>query len=346
MRYPITEHVAKSSRHTTFYLACGPADGTLIVFVHGWPELSLSWQEQLRCFGALGFRAVAPDMRGYGRSSVYRQTSDYALEHAERDMLELLDALARPAAVWVGHDWGAPVVWSIASHHPQRCLGVAALCVPYIPGGFAVENLVELVDRTVYPADTFPAGQWDYQLHYLEHFEQACATFDADPYGTMKALLRRGDPGGRGKPARLATIRRDGGWFGGAARAPDIPHDASLLSLEDLHRFAAGVAANGFFGPNAWYMNGDANRAHAQRSVDGGRLSMPVLFFHGEYDWTCCTVGTKLADPMRTACRDLTEQVVPSGHWMAMERPAEVNAGLAQWLASRLPQAWASHVSC
>src|SRR6185436_17454905 len=62
---PITENIVKTARHTTFYLACGAEDAPLIVFVHGWPELSISWRHQLPCFASLGFRAVAPDMRGY-----------------------------------------------------------------------------------------------------------------------------------------------------------------------------------------------------------------------------------------------------------------------------------------
>ncbi|HSE02836.1 MAG TPA: alpha/beta hydrolase, partial [Methylomirabilota bacterium] len=131
----VAEGVARTDRHTTFYLEAGAPDGPLIVFVHGWPELSLSWRHQLPCFADLGFRAVAPDMRGYGRSSVYPRHEDYALEHAVRDMIELLDALGLEKAVWVGHDWGSPVVWSLASHHPERCWGVANLCVPYLSAG-------------------------------------------------------------------------------------------------------------------------------------------------------------------------------------------------------------------
>jgi pimeloyl-ACP methyl ester carboxylesterase len=87
MRFPVTEHVAKSPRHTTFYLACGAEDGPLIIFAHGWPELSTSWRHQLPCFAALGFRAIAPDIRGYRRSSVYSRHEDYALEHIVKDML-------------------------------------------------------------------------------------------------------------------------------------------------------------------------------------------------------------------------------------------------------------------
>src|SRR6185312_7893815 len=158
MAFPITEHVHKSGGHTTFYLACGAMDAPLIIFVHGWPELSLSWRHQLPIFAALGFRCVAPDMRGYGRSSVYGRHEDYALDHIVRDMTELQDALRQPKAVWVGHDWGSPVVWGIASHHPERCHGVASLCVPYLGKGFAPAAIAALIDRTVYPLAEFPAG--------------------------------------------------------------------------------------------------------------------------------------------------------------------------------------------
>ena len=76
MSFPVLEHLARSARHTTFYLSCGPAQATPIIFLHGWPELSISWRHQLPAFAALGFRAVSPDMRGYGRSSVYPRHED------------------------------------------------------------------------------------------------------------------------------------------------------------------------------------------------------------------------------------------------------------------------------
>src|SRR6478752_2359573 len=77
--FPITDHVVKTSRHTSFYLACGALDAPPIIFVHGWPELSVSWRHQLPCFASLGFRTIAPDMRGYGRSSVPSRFEDYAM---------------------------------------------------------------------------------------------------------------------------------------------------------------------------------------------------------------------------------------------------------------------------
>src|SRR5580693_3469476 len=97
--FSVTEHFMKTARHASFYLASGPENGPLIIFVHGWPELSHSWRHQLRCFAALGFRCVAPDMRGYGRSSTYTTHADYALEHSVDDMLDLLAHLGRERAV-------------------------------------------------------------------------------------------------------------------------------------------------------------------------------------------------------------------------------------------------------
>lgn len=342
MSFDVTEHVLRGpSGHTGFHLACGAEDAPLIVFVHGWPELSESWRHQLPCFAALGFRCVAPDMRGYGRSSVPERREDYAMPPIVGDMLELLAGLGRGRAVWVGHDWGSEVVWRIAAHHAERCHGVASLCVPYIARGFAPPNLIPLVDRAIYPEAAYAAGQWDYMLAYEEDCAAAVATFEADPAATVRALFRSGNPAARGKPARTATIRRDGGWFGGAGRPPDLPRDPAVLATDaELHRYAAALRRNGFAGPCAWYMNHAGNQAYAAAAPRGGRLAMPVLILHAAHDQVCETIDSRLAEPMRRDCADLTEATVPSGHWMAQEKPTAVNAAVARWLATRLPAVW------
>jgi pimeloyl-ACP methyl ester carboxylesterase len=340
MLVSMTEHFTKTDRHASFYLACGPETGRLIIFVHGWPELSHSWRRQLRCFAALGFRCIAPDMRGYGRSSSYRTHADYALEHSVHDMLDLLDHLGPERAIWVGHDWGSPVVWSLASHHPERCQAIANLCVPYIASGFAPSSLIALVNRETYPESTYPAGQWEYQLFYEEHFDRARSTFEADIENTVRALFRKGNPAGRGKPSRTAEVRRDNGWFGGAEKPPSVARDPEIISEGDLSIYAASLARTGFFGPDSWYMNAAANTAYAAQAKNAGKLALPVLFLHGAYDYTCETIDSRLAEPMRRDCADLTEVVVPSGHWMAQERPTEVNAALVKWLANKVPDAW------
>jgi len=326
--------------HTTRFLSAGPEDGPLVVFLHGWPELSLSWRHQLPVFGALGFRAVAPDMRGYGGSTLYALHDDYAQQQVVGDILGLLDALGRERAVFVGHDWGSPTVWSLASHHPDRCHGVASLCVPYFGLERGLDHCMELVDRGIYPEDQFPAGQWDYQLFYQENFERATRMFEANPYNTVKLLFRKGDPGGFGRPAGTSMTRANGGWFGDLEEAPDVPMDGDVVTEEDLATYAAALTRNGFFGPDSYYMNHAANAEYAATALNGGRLDIPVLFLAAQYDYVCETICSKAAEPMRERCSNLDEAVVYSGHWMAQERPQDVNAALARWLVQRLPGLW------
>jgi pimeloyl-ACP methyl ester carboxylesterase len=336
----ITEGVVRSDRHSSFYLQAGPDDGIPVVFVHGWPELAVSWSRQLEVFGALGFRAIAPDMRGYGRSTVYGRHEDYALEHAVSDMLELTDRLGIDRAIWVGHDWGTGVVWNIASHHPERCHGVANLCVPYGTLERGLDALVPLIDRTIYPESEYPFGQWDYIQLYYDDFELLTKQWEAEPGNTVKTLFRTGDPAGSGQPVFSAIVRREGGFYGGAPAAPDVERDAAVLSEAELSAYTAALVRNGFFGPDSWYMNDARNAAYAATSENGGRLDIPVLFLHGQYDHICESVESSLADPMRALCGNLTERVVSSGHWMPLERPAAVSSNLLRWIATTLPDVW------
>ena len=341
MNAAISEHVLTTDRHSTFFLACGPDDGLPVIFCHGWPELSITWRNQLTAMGGLGLRAVAPDMRGYGKSTVHPNKEDYSVEEISRDMIELLDHLGTEKAVWVGHDLGAPVVWSIAQHYPERCRGVAGVCVPYLPAGLTLDELVNVSDRSIYPSDQFPNAQWDYIAFYQEDFDLATKAFDADPLSAIHILFRSGDPAGEGLPALTATTRARGGWFGPkGAPAPKIPRDGRVLSKEEAQAYADALTRNGFAGPDSWYMNGATNAAYAETARDAWRLDMPVLFVHAAYDYVCATIDSKLADPMRAHCADLTETTVNSGHWMAQEKPAQLNAAIVKWLAAKFPSDW------
>ena len=165
-------------------------------------------------------------------------------------MIELLAHLGSDTAVWIGHDWGCPVVWNIASLHPERCQAVASLCAPYRTLEHNWDEMIARVDRNVYPVGLYPVGQWDYQLFYQENFEKAVRVFEADPYMTVKALFRKGDPRGLGKPALTASVRADGGWFGGADTVPDDPADHDVVTENDLRIYAEALSRNGFFDPD------------------------------------------------------------------------------------------------
>ena len=109
--------------------------GPAVVFCHGWPETWYSWRHQLPALARAGFRALAPDMRGYGRSDAPEPIEAYTQLHIVGDMVGLIDALEIPDAVIVGHDWGAPVAWNAALMRPDRFRAVVGMSVPYSPRG-------------------------------------------------------------------------------------------------------------------------------------------------------------------------------------------------------------------
>ena len=329
----ITEHTFSSERHKTFYRACGPEEGPLIIMTHGWPELSISWRHQLLYLGNKGYRAVAPDMRGYGGSSVYAEHSAYAQREIVKDMIELIDSLGGDKAVWIGHDRGSPVAWNVALHHPERVAAVASLCVPF---GFSgrPEDLEYAINRELYPADEYPAGQWDYQLFYYENFDKAQEEMEENPERLAKLLFRKGDPNGQGHIAATALTRKNGGWFNLTGGVPDSPQDYDVVNDQDIATYAKHLTENGFFGPNSWYVNGEANQSYFNEKHDL-TLLMPALFVHATYDYVCDTTTTGFAEPMRKLCKDLTEERLDCGHWMAQEKPIELNEILSNWLSGQ-----------
>lgn len=328
----LTPRSVSTSRHTTHYLECGPSDGPLMIFVHGWPGIGLMWRAQMEAFAADGWHCVAPDLRGYGASSAPMAVETYTVEEAVSDMAELHDALGGEPAVWVGHDWGSIVVGLLAAHHPQRCRRVVLTSWAYFPEANSLSTLVPLVDRTIYPTDRYPDGQWDYYRYYTTHFLSAVTDLDADPAASLASVYRSGDPTAIGRPAPTATVTRDGGRFGSAHRAPPTPPDPTLWPPADFDALARAYRKNGFRSSCAWYLNGDANTAYARAAPDGGRLTMPVLFVNGEWDPICTITGNRQGDPMRASCADLAVAHLPAGHWLPLERKTQLVEIIREWL--------------
>ena len=156
---------------------------------------------------------------------------------------------------------------------------------------------------------------------------------ETDPYRMVKLLFRKGDPKGVGVRAGTASTRKNNGWFGGSKVIPDVDVDADVVSEEDAQTFAKYLTDNGFFCPNSWFVNGEANESFDAKEPNKN-LKMPVLFVHATYDYVCDTTTTRFAEPMRKYCARLTEKRVDSGHWMAQEKPEEVNSFIEEWLKS------------
>lgn len=331
----LVSRTLKTARQATHYIEAGPIGGPLMMFLHGWPSIGLMWRAQMEAFAADGWHCVAPDLRGYGGSQAPAADDACAIGQVVADMAELHDHLGGSPAIWVGHDWGVVVVGELAAHEPSRCRGVVLVSLAYQPAGHGLRTVVPLIDRSIYPEDLYPDGQWDYYRYYTTHFDAAVADLDADRAASLASIYRPGDPAGIGKVSPNAVVTREGGRFGAAHRAPPTEPDAALWPPADFAVLLDAIEVHGFRPGCAWYLNDDANIAYAGRAPDGGRLSQPVLFVNGDFDQICTINGNRQGDPMRAACPDLTVTSMPSGHWLPLERKAELTQAIRIWLQAK-----------
>ena len=257
-----------TARHATRYIESGPADGPLMIFLHGWPSINLMWRAQMDAFAADGWHCVAPDLRGYGGSSAPAANDAYTIEEVVADVAELHDHLGGKPAIWVGHDWGCVVAGELVAHKPERSRGVVLTSLAYQPDGHALRTVVPLVDRTIYPADQYPDGQWDYYRYYTTHFKAAVADLDADLAASLASIFQPGNPAGIDKISSNAMVTRNGGRFGAAHRAPPTQPDPALWPSADFDLLVQAFKAHGFRPSCAWYMNDDANIAYARKAPD------------------------------------------------------------------------------
>ena len=320
----ITHRMIEANGIRLHLAECG--EGPLVLLCHGWPESWYSWRHQLRALAAAGFHAVAPDMRGYGRSDAPAAIEQYTLLHLVGDMVGVLDALGAAQAVIAGHDWGAPVAWHAALLRPDRFRAVIGLSVPWRPR--AAARPTTLMPRS-------DAAQF-YQL-YFQTPGVAEAEFEADPHRTLRALLYSvsGDAprGGGGGGGEVGMVPLGGGML---ARMIDPPALPSWLGDADVDFYAGEFARAGFRGGLNWYRNIDRNW-ELLAPFDGLRITVPALYVAGDRD---LVVAFKGMDRVLAAL----PQIIPGlrrsvmlpgcGHWTQQERADEVNAAMLAFLHS------------
>lgn len=113
-------------------VAAGPASGQLVVLLHGFPETGATWRTHMGPLADAGFRVVAPDMRGYGRSDAPRGVDAYPLDRLVEDVIALADGLGAGRMVLVGHDWGGIVAWHLAATRPERVRRLVTINAPHL----------------------------------------------------------------------------------------------------------------------------------------------------------------------------------------------------------------------
>jgi pimeloyl-ACP methyl ester carboxylesterase len=278
-------------------------EGPLVVLCHGFPELAFSWRRQIPALVQAGYRVLAPDMRGYGASSAPAAIEDYDIVSLCGDMSGLLDALDEPSAVFVGHDWGANVVWQMAVLHPERVRAVAGLSVPFTPRA---------------PAHPLPIMRRHLgEDFYIVRFQEPGVAEAALSRDVRRTFLRMFGP-----PAPLDL---EGRMSQGATERPE------WITEDELSVYVETFTRTGFAGGLNWYRNIDRNWELTE-PVGERRVEQPSLFLTGEVDVVRQFMPAQVMDGWVTDMR--ASVVVPgAGHWVQQEQPEAVNAAVLDFLA-------------
>jgi len=276
-------------------------EGPLLVLCHGFPELAFSWRHQIGALTDAGFRVLAPDLRGFGSSSAPPEVEAYDVLTLAGDLCGLLDAYGEESAVFIGHDWGASLVWDLAVLHPQRVRAVAGLSVPFVPRAPAAP--LPILRRHL--------GE-DFYIVWFQEPGVADAALAKDVRRTLTT-------------SRQWTAQ----WADEDGREPEVP---PWLSEAELAVYIEAFERTGFTGGLNWYRNIDRNW-ELKADVAERRVEQPAMFLTGERDPVRSFMP---AQAMQGWVTDLRAEVVvqDAGHWVQQQEPAAVNAALVAFLRS------------
>jgi pimeloyl-ACP methyl ester carboxylesterase len=293
--------------------------GPPVIFVHGFPELAFSWRHQLPALADAGYRAIAPDMRGYGGTDKPKNTLDYTIQRLIGDLQGLTTALNIDKAIFVGHDWGAMLVWQMALLAPERMAGLIALNIPHIPR--------PPINPITYMR--LKLGK-DFYIVNFQESDEADRRFAADPAKFINTMMRRrptpthrdeSSPPKRKPLSLLAELDRD------------VPGGEALLTADELQYYAEAFAAGGFTAPINWYRNWKHNWKSTKRVSQ--TVEVPALFVGAVNDKI---ISTKQIEGMRPYVPDLEIRMIRDcGHWTQQEKPHELNEIVLDWLSEHYP---------
>ncbi|WP_193142856.1 alpha/beta fold hydrolase [Meridianimarinicoccus sp. MJW13] len=280
--------------------------GNPIVLCHGWPEHAYSWRHQMPALAAAGYHVIVPNQRGYGTSSRPLRVEAYDIAHLTGDLAALLDHFGYDAATFVGHDWGANVVWSMALLHPDRVTRIINLALPYQP-------------RTPVPWIDFMEavfGPDNYFVHFNRQPGVADAVLDENTGRFLRNLFRKNLPAATVEPGMMMI---------NLAMAT-APLGDPVMTEADLAVFIASFEATGFTASINWYRNMDRNW-HILEDVDP-IVRQPSLMIHGTQDMI------PPSDSLSDFVPNVEVRTLDCGHWIQQEKPEETTGAILGWLAA------------
>jgi pimeloyl-ACP methyl ester carboxylesterase len=319
--------------------------GPAVLFCHGFPGLWYSWRHQLPAVAEAGFRAIAVDMRGYGRSDRPLHATEYGNQTIVADLTGVLDALGEERAVFVGHDFGAQAAWAAALHAPERVRGVVSVAVPY-GVGFAKSKRNGAGEETTpggakpkgrKPSETYAAIAKNHFLHL--HYFQKIGPGETELGNNAQLFLKRiyWALSAKGNLLDFKNFPAEGTGYLDVLADPEEPLPWPWLSEEDLGYLVAEYMRPGvdtaFIGGLNSYRAMDVNWEH---DPDYGRTKIdhPSLFLCGERDPVLQIISPKTLETMPTRVPNLrgTHLIPNAGHFAQQEQPAALNPLLLTFL--------------
>ena len=292
-------------------------EGPLVLMLHGFPESWYSWRHQFEPLAAAGYHAVAPDMRGYGKSDKPANIEAYNQVEVVNDIIGLIPALGYDTAIVIGHDWGAPTAWSCALNHPDRVSAVGALSVP-----FSARSPVQPMPamREIFK------GQFFYQLYFFEP-GVAEAEFEKDIRTALKKFLVMA--AGETDLTTLSARGPDDDMFTGLPNPETLP---AWLKETDLDFYTAEFERSGMRGPLNYYRNHDLTWELTEGAPT--EIHQPAMFVAGDRDGVIMMAAAALqAMPDHVKDLRINELIPGIGHWTQQEAPDKVNDALLRFLA-------------
>ncbi len=302
------------------FAACGT--GPTVILVHGFPESWYSWRHQLPALAEAGYRAVAVDVRGYGRSAKPSRVDDYRMVCHVADLVGLVEALGCGTAAVVGHDWGAPIAWTSALLRPDLFTAVAGLSVPYAPPTHPSEPgpLARMRGR---------AGDGEFYVEYFQQVGRAEAEIEPDVRRWLLGFYWCASGDVVDGP-NISVVAR------GARLADKFVYPQEMpawLTDEDLDVYTREFEYSGFFGPLCRYRN--VERDFVDLAAFAGQpIRQPSLFVGGSKDGPTVW-GRPAIERFPETLPGLyrSEILEGAGHWIQQERPKQTNDLLLEFLA-------------
>lgn len=278
--------------------------GKPIVLCHGWPEHAFTWRHQIPALVNAGYHVIAPNQRGYGNSSRPAEVTDYDIVHLTGDLVGLLDHYGYKDATFMGHDWGANVVWSLAQLHPKRVKRIVNLALPYQERGEI--PWVELMEKYF--------GSDNYFVHFNRQPGVADAILDEHTEQFLRNLFRKNIPQVAPEPGMMMI---------NLAKAKD-PQGEPIMSEQELDVFVSAFESTGFTSSINWYRNLDRNW-HILADVNPV-IQHPTLMIYGDRDMI------PKSERLPEFVPNVEEVSIDCGHWIQQEAPEKTTQVILNWL--------------